>query len=258
MASGNTKNFELKLGRAGLIIVIIGMAALLCSAFIFGVSVGKNIDTYPEKIASFPQRLLALVWRPAKIRAAQITTDGKIEQSKNKASEEIDLTYYNTLTSQKGAAKEQIIPEKKTITAVPPPAVQPEKTEEKAAAPESNPDIQKKQQKAESEQTKDEIETKISKAESAASSPSIKYSVQAASLKEKVKAMQMNKKISALGFKPQIVETTVPGKGKWYRIIVYGFTTKKQAQTAAEKIATKTGTSCVVRRIGVSASKSKK
>ena len=68
----------------------------------------------------------------------------------------------------------------------------------------------------------------------------------------------MIKKISALGFKPQIVETTVSGKGKWYRIIVYGFTSKQQAQTAAEKIAKKTGTSCVVRRISVSAPKSKK
>jgi cell division septation protein DedD len=258
MASGNTKNFELKLGRAGLIIVIVGMAALLCSAFIFGVSVGKNIDTYPEKIASFPQRLLALVWRPAKIRTAETITDGKITQSPNKAAEEIDLTYYNTLTSPKGAAKEQNISEKKTITAVPQPAEQPETNEEKSASPELDPDVQKNQQKTASEEPKDEIETKISEAESVTSSSGIKYSVQAASLKEKVKATQMIKKISALGLQPQIVETTVSGKGKWYRIIVYGFTSKQQAQTAAEKIAKKTGTSCVVRRIGVSASKSKK
>jgi cell division septation protein DedD len=255
MASGNTKNFELKLGRAGLIIVIFGMAALLCSAFIFGVNVGKNIDTYPEKIASFPQRLLALVWRPAKIRVAQITTDTNSTPLPNKSPDELDFTYYNTLTSQKGAAQEQVIPEKKATGSVSSPAVQQGKT----VLPEPNlDDDQKKQQKTTNEKPKDEIETKINTAESTAASADVKYSVQVASLKEKVKAAQMSKKISALGLKPQIVETNVPGKGKWYRIIVYGFTSKQQAQAAAEKIAKKSGTNCVVKRISMSATKSKK
>ena len=77
MATGNIKKFELKLGRAGLIIVIVGFSALLCAFFLLGVTVGKNIDTYPEKIASLPQRVLALVWRPAKIKAQQNLTDHK-------------------------------------------------------------------------------------------------------------------------------------------------------------------------------------
>jgi cell division protein FtsN len=259
MVSGNTKNFELKLGRAGLVIVIIGMSALLCSAFIFGVSVGKNIDTYPEKIASFPQRILALVWRPAKIRAAETTAMGdKTIQPPDKASGEIDLTYYNTLTSQKGAAKEQSTPEKKTTSAVSQTASQPKKVEEKIVVPAPTPDVPSKMEKAETEETKDEIETKISAAEPAAETSGAKYSVQVASLKEKVKANQMTKKISALGFVPRIVETNVAGKGKWYRIIIYGFTSKAQAQAAAEKITRKTKTSCVVKRISVVAPKSKK
>ena len=33
MASGNIKNFELKLGKAGLIIIVVGMAVLLCHGF---------------------------------------------------------------------------------------------------------------------------------------------------------------------------------------------------------------------------------
>ena len=70
MATGNIKNFELKVGKAGLIIIIVGMAVLLCMAFLFGVDVGKNIDTYPEKIAALPQKTLALIWRPAKISVA--------------------------------------------------------------------------------------------------------------------------------------------------------------------------------------------
>ena len=59
MVSGNIKNFELKLGRAGLLIVIAGMAALLCCTFIFGVEVGKNIDAYPEKIASVAPAIIS-------------------------------------------------------------------------------------------------------------------------------------------------------------------------------------------------------
>jgi len=33
MSAGNIKNFELKVGRAGIITVVIGMAVLLCAAF---------------------------------------------------------------------------------------------------------------------------------------------------------------------------------------------------------------------------------
>ncbi|MEN6291958.1 MAG: hypothetical protein ABFD07_08095, partial [Methanobacterium sp.] len=98
MASGNTKNFELKLGRTGLTIVIVGITALLCGIFLFGVSVGKNIDTYPENIASVPQKLLALVWRPAKIKIAQKVEENKVVQNQTKAQEEPDLTFFNTLT----------------------------------------------------------------------------------------------------------------------------------------------------------------
>jgi cell division septation protein DedD len=182
----------------------------------------------------------------------------KTIQSPDKTSGELDLTYYNTLTSQKGAAKEQTIPEKKTISPIPSPAVQPKKSEEKTVVPALTPDVPSKMEKAETEETKDEIETKISAAEPAAESSGAKYSVQVASLKEKAKANQMTKKISALGFVPRIVETNISGKGKWYRIIVYGFTSKSQAQAAAEKITRKTKTSCVVKRISLAAPKSKK
>jgi hypothetical protein len=76
------------------------MAVLLCTAFLFGVDVGKNIDTYPDKIAALPQRALALVWRPAKIRclpkAHRIIKTGQVKLNLRK---NIDLTFYNALTS---------------------------------------------------------------------------------------------------------------------------------------------------------------
>lgn len=49
MASKNVRIFELKLGKRALILFIAGMSCLLFAVFLFGVTVGKNIDTYPEK-----------------------------------------------------------------------------------------------------------------------------------------------------------------------------------------------------------------
>jgi cell division protein FtsN len=256
MASGNTKKFELKLGKAGLIIVIVGMTALICATFLFGVSVGKNIDTYPEKISSFPQRILALFWRPARIKVFQTTADNKTVQTQPKGQDELDLTFYNTLTSKKGVAKEQTIPEKKTIMEAPPPSVATaqQKSEENDVAAEPKTETPKTN-KAKIEKTPDAIEAKIKEAPPAKIPSGSKFSVQVASLKEKVKASQMSKKIAVLGFAPQIVETDVPGKGKWFRVIVYGFVSKPQAQAAAKKIAEKTGKRCIVRHLDAIATK---
>ncbi len=252
MASGNIKNFELKLGRTALIIVIVGMAALLCGTFLFGVAVGKNIDTYPGQIASLPQKLLALVWRPAKIRTAPTVAENKAVQNQPKAQEEPDLTFFNTLTSKKGVAKEQPIPDKKPAAEAP--AIQPIVPELKKEAPAASitPNTAvKKQQAATSGTAVDEIEAKIREAEPAANANVEMFAVQVASLKEKTKADQLNKRLLTLGYKPRIVENNVPGKGKWFRVVVDGFTSRANAQAAAEKISGKTGAHCVVKRVNV-------
>ncbi len=273
MASGNTKNFELKLGKTGLAIVIVGMTALLCGVFIFGVAVGKNIDTYPENIASLPQKLLALVWRPAKIKVAQSVEENKTVQNQSKAQEEPDLTFFNTLTGKKGAIKEQPIPDKKPVVETPavvqPPVQQPQND---ASAPSVNPGMEVKKPLALSATTgekdkkelkrkevkpavpnkpvEDEIEAKIKEAEPVKTVKGEKFAIQIASLKEKAKAAELQKKLSASGFKPRIVENNIHGKGKWFRVVVDGFTSKASAQTAAEKISKKTGISGgIIKRI---------
>ncbi|MEN6375784.1 MAG: SPOR domain-containing protein [Smithella sp.] len=252
MVSGNVKNFELKLGRAGLVIVIVGMAALLCCTFIFGVEVGKNIDAYPEKIASLPQQLLTLVWRPAKIRVAQNAVENKTVQSQPKAQEEPDLTFFNTLTSKKGAAKEQSIVNKKPVAAAP--ATQqllPKPKSDTSATPVNSNSEVKKQKQATPVKTGDEIEAKIKEAEPkvTAKESKSKFVIQAASMKEKAKADELNKKIKAMGFTTRIVENDVPGKGKWFRIVVEGFPSKENAQTAAAKISGKTGVPGIIKNI---------
>ena len=171
-------------------------------------------------------------------------------QNQPKKPDELDLTFYNTLTSKKGVAEEQPIPDKKPVIEVP--AVQQfiAQPQNDAGSASIRPNSEVKKQQALTSGTKgDAIEAKIKEAKPAVVASGGKFSVQVASLKEKNKADQMNKKISALGFTPQIVETNVQGKGTWFRVVIYGFSSKAQAQAAAGKISNKTGTTCIVRRI---------
>ncbi len=241
MATGNIKNFELKIGKTGLVIIVAGMSAFLCAAFLFGVDVGKNIDTYPDKIAALPQRVLALVWRPARIGIAQNAPDNKNGQHQSSVEKNIDLTFYDDLTSKKGIANVDSIPEKQ------PPNLQ-TKNEEEAAKGNFNIEAQKPSQAANEKSTATQ-EPKVKEAAADVASGKNQFIVQAASLKEKKKADQVSKKISSLGFKTQIIKTEIKGKGTMFRVTALGFENKVQAQEAAQKISSKTGTNCIVKSI---------
>jgi len=256
MASGNEKNFELKLGKTGLLIVIAGMTALLCAAFLFGVDVGENIDVYPDKIASLPQRALALVWRPAKVKMAQNSLQNRTQQNQKAAidpagsGENIDLTFYNTLTSKKGLSKEE-----KSLEAKPQPVVPPSNNEEETQKGRFVIESQNQPEKTIEEiiDAKKPPEAKPpeeKKASPDSSSLKHKYIVQAGSMKEKSKAEQMNKQITLIGFKSEIIKTRVEGKGIMYRVIASGFDDKVKAQEAAQKIEKKTGSNCMVKKAG--------
>ena len=241
MATGNIKKFELKIGKTGLIIIVAGMSAFLCAAFLFGVDVGKNIDTYPDKIAALPQRVLALVWRPARIGVAQTAPDNKNGQQQSSAEENINLTFYDTLTSKKGIANADSVPEKQ------PPDLQ-TKNEEEATKGHFNIEAQKPPQTA-NDKSKATQEPKGKEAAADVASGKNQFIVQAASLKEKKKANQVSKKISSLGFKSEIIKTEIKGKGIMFRVTASGFENKVQAQEAAQKISSKTGTNCIVKSI---------
>ncbi len=244
MASGNIKNFELKVGKAGLIIIVFGMAVLLCTAFLFGVDVGKNIDTYPDKISEFPQKILALVWRPANIRIAQSTPDSKNGQSQPQTQnqENIDLTFYNALTSKKGALKEQQFSEKQQV-------LLPSQKGEEAITGNFNRDANTTTIAPANEKTKEKGESKEKEIESIIASNKQKFKIQAASLKDKTTANKMSKKIASLGFMSQVIEVDLKGKGTLYRVIVSGFDNKAKADEAAQKISRETGTNCIIKSI---------
>jgi cell division septation protein DedD len=247
MASGNEKNFELKIGKTGIIVVVTGMTMLLCGAFLFGVDVGKNIDTYPGKIASLPQKALAMVWRPAKMKMAQTATDTSI-----------NLNYHDTLIHKKELPDPVAPAEKKPE--VPAPVADEEIPKGKFHIETDDHPATAEQNIAENMTAKINGEIKSGDDGKASREPKDKkdvskdpahpdsFIVQVAALKEKSKAEPIHKKVASLGFKPEIVKADLQGKGVVFRVIVSGFDDKLQAQNAAEKINKNTGEHCIVKK----------
>jgi cell division protein FtsN len=241
MATGNIKNFELKVGKSGLIIIVVGMAVLLCTAFLFGVDVGKNIDTYPDKIAALPQKVLALFWQPAKIRAAQISQDNKSVQNKSAPDEKFNLTYHKDLTSKEGMLKAASVTENQPL------GLPPDNQEETAA---NNFNVENKNQPAPvNENAREKGDIKAKEIAPSVASNKKKFIIQAASLKDKTTADKMSKKITSLGFISQVMKVDVKGKGVRFRVVVSGFDDMAQADGAAQEITKKTGTACMIKSV---------
>lgn len=243
MGSGNTRKFEIRLGQTGLTVLIVGMVVLLCLSFLFGVGVGKNIDTYPEKIASLPQRFLALFWKPAKVAVEQKSVP--VAQA-GKAN--VDLAFHQALTSSKTVPIQPLPDAEKTAEVeafadreepLPPPS-SPSAQKEKAAPLKPEPVSPKK---AAGEKPAAEIKSKESKTDSAAAS----YQVFVASLKDRQKADQIHRIVARAGYASKIVKVDLKGKGTWYRVIATGFDTRAKAKAAADKLSKRAKTKCIVR-----------
>jgi cell division protein FtsN len=241
MATGNIKNFELKVGKAGLIIIVVGMAVLLCTAFLFGIDVGKNIDTYPDQIAALPQKVIALIWQPAKIRAAQSSPDNKSVQNKSATDEKFNLTYHKDLTSKEGILKAESVTENQ-------PLVLPPDNQEETAANNFNGE-NKNIPAPTNENTREKRDIKAKKIAPSVASNKKKFIIQAASLKDKTTANKMSKKITSLGFISQVIKVDVKGKGIMFRVVVSGFEDMVQADQAAQEITKKTGTACIIKSV---------
>jgi cell division protein FtsN len=233
MASKNIKNFEIKLQKTGIVIIVAGMAVLLCLTFLLGVEVGKGLDTYPEKISSLPKKILASISQPAKIDPNS-SLDGTEDE------EEIDLTIQEKNT-QNNLSDEKTIPDKQSLN------MKPTKTDQSINNVEDTK-ITSNNKKEISENKNKKPIAEIKKIEK-------KYIVHAASFKEKDKAYMFNKKIAELGFKPTIIPVHLKDKGLWYRVIVSGLESKSNAKSAADKIEKTTGSKCTIREVKLSTDK---
>jgi cell division septation protein DedD len=235
MMTKNTRRFELKLGRIGLILFILGMSGLLFGVFLLGVTVGKDIDTYPEKMARYlPDRIKILVSRlsqDAAAPAAAMREDLKQE----KPEPEMDLTFYDRLGKRKadpkGAAPDGVILQKAPEEAVKEKSPPPEATrpiEPRSAGP--VPALK---------------EAPPAKDKSAVQG---KFMVQVVSYQEKTKAEVLVKKIAAMGYAARTEATELPDKGKWFRVVMGEFSSRPEAQAAVDALSRNTrGLSCVIR-----------
>ena len=249
MGSGNIKKFELKLGKTGLIIVICGMSILLCLAFILGVGVGKNMDTYPEKISSVPQQVLAFFWRPARIESGQNNVESKQAQSEKG---NMNLAFHNALTGDKAPSIQQppgsekkpddgIVGNQKTKPEMPS-SVMPESKDAGSSKKEASG-----QPAADHEKSRPETNFKIKETQDPVNETGLSFVIHVASLKDKTKANQIQKTVVALGYPAKVTKADIKGKGTWYRVIATGFKSKALAQTAADKISKKVKTNCIIR-----------
>ena len=235
MGSGNTRKFEVRLGQTGLAVLIVGMVVLLFLSFLFGVGVGKNIDTYPEKISSLPQKFLSLFWRPAKVAGEQKAVAGS---SSKPDRGNVDLAFHQALTGSKTVPiQPQPDPDKtaeveafadKENRVSPPAPVRTESSGQKTAV---------------GEKPSADVALKGGKADSGAET----YQVFVASLKEREKADQIHKIVTRAGYASKVVKVDLKGKGTWYRVIATGFDTQAKAQAAADKLSKKAKTKCIVR-----------
>jgi len=105
MESRRTGDFEFKLGKFGLILFTFAVSLLLVASFIFGVIVGKNIDSYPQKIAKgIPNTIKKTITSgmadtvPDDTKETEAGITARTEHEKKK--DEFNLTFYDTLTDK--------------------------------------------------------------------------------------------------------------------------------------------------------------
>ena len=248
------------MGRLGLFLFILGMSGLLFAVFLFGVDVGKNIDTYPGKIASYiPDRIRDRAgWAGGGAKTLPSPQEEKKPESAD-ADRDLDLTFYDTLAKKQGDAGRLIVepPREKRIKAektveVPPQAAKPKAPVEPAAAakpkkPETplQAPVALNQQKA----------APVAPVPAPAAAPKKetapvreKFLIQLVAYQQKSKADELAGKLKSLGYAPRVEVTSLPDKGKWFRVIMNGFQTREDAQKAADKISRSIkGLNCVVR-----------
>jgi cell division protein FtsN len=192
MSSQNSRDFEFKLGKLGLVLFTFGIALLLLCSFLFGVMVGKNIETYPEKIAKgIPQALKeTMVDAPHQaisnmVKQNEKTEPGKAEKKEKKEKkDDFNVTFFDKLTEK----------DKKTVRDLP----------------------------GATGSLKTKKETRMLSKD--------RYMIQIASFRDKTKMEALQKKLSAMGYTPRIDEINLVSRGTWYRVMLDGFPNTDEAR----------------------------
>lgn len=269
MALKNRRIFELRLGKLGLVLFICGMSLLLFSSFLLGVVVGKHMEAYPERYSSGLTEL---------IRDRMLTSPPKVgeKEVKEVGEEKFGLTFYDTLGGGKGAAavgSRNSDAKNKNSEApagqIAPPANQPKKevpasisgdavSKTTPTVPADEGGLKKQTPLAERPAGEASVQKpsvspvpSTPKAKAAVQADTGRFEIQAAAYREKRQAEELVKKLKAFGFSPHVAMKDLPGKGRWFRVIVDSFESKEKAKETAEQMARKIrGLNCVIRASG--------
>lgn len=225
----NTRRFELRLGRVGLTIFLLGVSGLLFVFFLLGVTVGKNIDAYPERVARFlPERIKILASRlsqEATEPAVAVREDLKREKPEPAAGDgPLRRDADQMREAPEGAAVKQ-----ETAAAVQAPmrqTVHPPETKSEAPAP--------------AVQAARPVKEKTA--------PPGKVIVQVVSYKDERKAEALVRTIAAMGYSARTEVTELPDRGRWFRVVMGEFAGRPEAQAAIDALSKKArGLNCVIR-----------
>lgn len=211
MGLGKGRRFQFTLGKVGFVFFLFGISALLLLSFLFGILVGRNIDTYPEKIAkeipaAVTKKIAGALQGEKEPDAGKETKPAGEEGKKGEAP--FQYRYYETLTEKKDT----------------PPAA----AEQPAPAPAP----------ARTEGPKETVKP-----------PAVRYTVQVASLRERSGAEEVRKDLVSLGFRPVMDTVVLKGRGTWHRIRLTGYGSFEAAKEAAAAVEKKLrGTRCIIRK----------
>jgi cell division protein FtsN len=197
MASQNSRGFEFKLGKVGLIIFTFGIALLVFSSFLFGVMVGKNIETYPEKIAKdIPKAIKQKIVDTSNKALSKVTKkepspeDTKtVEPAETK--DDFKLEYYDRLTKKEESRQKPSPPEKK------------------------QPTVDKKEKAIDSGDS---------------------YCIQVASFRNKSQMERLRTRLISMGYSPTVDTTSLTSQGTWFRIRLEGFANREEAKKVVSHV----------------------
>ncbi len=279
MAAKNRRTFELRLGKLGLILFIGGVSLLLFSMFLLGILVGKHMEAYPERYSAGTAELIYDRMFASAPQGGRVPPPAESGAKSEPAGGEegFGLTFYDILAGKKGGTPTVKTPgavkDMPLETAAPPtaftgkPAV-PAPSAASAGGTLGNTDLPFPGREGGDGKKTTPLPEKRTAMESGAKAPAAvpaagtapdggttpekgRFEVQVAAYQESRKAQKMMERLNPLGFTPRVVMRDLPGKGRWFRVIVGGFENREKAKEAADQIAGKIrGVKCVIRPSG--------
>lgn len=208
--------FEFRLGRSGLVCFLLGMAVLLFVFFLVGVKTGVDLDTYPERLASWPAALvrqLGLTSEPsAELR-------GKADAlSVGMKSLEADHVEAEAKAAQEvlneGAAKMEVLLGGTTVG------------ELREAGPTEQP-LQKVPGGLETS-AKPVLEGK-KEAKAPERPVAEKFNIRVAAFRELEKAENLRGQVAALGYNTVLQKVEHAKSGAWFRVEIRGIESREEA-----------------------------